>query len=94
MPQYTIPVMVIFPEGTTHVHLWAITNMFQQDTWIFAAPNPAGVGIDLITDMKRALISENYGIQKLLIVLYPMKQLHTEFRMNYLICIHKVLNGG
>jgi hypothetical protein len=27
-------------------------------------------------DMKRALIAENYGVQKSLIVLYPMKHLH------------------
>jgi hypothetical protein len=34
--------------------------MFQRDTWIFAAPDPAVVGIDLTTDMKCALITENY----------------------------------
>jgi hypothetical protein len=33
-------------------------NMFQGDTWIFAVPDPAVVGIDLTTDMKRALITE------------------------------------
>jgi hypothetical protein len=33
--------------------------MFQGDTWIFAVPDPAVVDIDLITDMKRALITEN-----------------------------------
>ncbi|PNF39616.1 hypothetical protein B7P43_G05680 [Cryptotermes secundus] len=27
-----------FAEGAKHVRLWAITNMFQGDTWIFAAP--------------------------------------------------------
>jgi hypothetical protein len=52
--------------------------MFQGDRWIFAAPDPAAVGIDLITDMKRALITENYGVPKSLIVVYPMKHLHTE----------------
>jgi len=41
-------------EGAKHVHLWAITNMFQGDTWIFAAPYPAVVGIDSTTDIKRA----------------------------------------
>jgi hypothetical protein len=47
--RYTIPVMVIsmkkgpytlfFAEGAKH--LWAVTNMFQGDTWISAAPDPA-----------------------------------------------------
>jgi hypothetical protein len=50
--------------------------MFQEDTWIFAAPDPAVVDIDLATDMKRALFTENYGVQKFLIVLYPIKHLH------------------
>jgi hypothetical protein len=50
--------------------------MFQGDTWILAAPDPADVGIDLTPDMKRALISENYGVQKSLIFLYLMKHLH------------------
>jgi hypothetical protein len=48
-------------------------------TWIFTARDPAVVGIDITTDMKRALITENYGVHKSLIVLYPMKHLHTEF---------------
>ena len=61
-----------FAEGAKHVHLWAVMNMFQGGTWIFAAPDPAVVGIDLTTDMKRALITENYGVQKSLIVLYAM----------------------
>jgi hypothetical protein len=30
----------LFAEGAKHVHLWAVTNMFQVGTWIFAAPNP------------------------------------------------------
>jgi hypothetical protein len=38
-----------------------------------------------------ALITENYRVQKSLIVLYPMKYLHTEIFMKHLICIHKVL---
>jgi hypothetical protein len=29
------------------VHLWAVINMFQGGMWIFAATNPAVVGIDL-----------------------------------------------
>jgi len=73
MSRYTIPVMVVsmkkkrpytllFAEGAKHVHLWAITNMFQGDTWIFAAPDPAVVGIDSTTDMNLALITENYGV--------------------------------
>jgi hypothetical protein len=60
--------------------------------WIFAASDPAVVGTDLTTDMKRVLITENYGVQKSLIVLYPMGHLRTEFLTNYLICIRKVLN--
>ena len=83
-----------FAEGAKHVHLWAITNMFQGGTWIFAAPDPAVVGIDSTTEMKRALITENYGVQKFPIVLYPLKHLHTEFLTNHLICIRKVLNDG
>jgi hypothetical protein len=61
--------------------------------WIFAAPGPAIVVIDLTTDMRRALITENYGVQKTLI-LYPMKQLQTEFFTNHLICNRKMLNDG
>jgi hypothetical protein len=45
----------LFAEGAKHVHLWIVTNIFQGDTWIFAAPDVAVVGTDLITDMKRAL---------------------------------------
>jgi hypothetical protein len=72
MPIYTIPVMAVhtfFAEGAKHVHLWAVMNMFQEDTWIFAALDHAVVGIDLTTDMKSALITKNYGVQKSLIVL-------------------------
>jgi hypothetical protein len=67
--------------------------MFQEDIWIFADPDPVVVGIDLTTDMKRALITGNYGVQKSL-VLYPMKHLHMEFLTNHLICIRKVLYNG
>jgi hypothetical protein len=56
-----------FDEGAKHFHFWAVTNTFQGDTWIFGASDP---------DMKRALITENYGVQKSLIVLYPLKHLH------------------
>jgi hypothetical protein len=58
MSRYTIPVLVVSmknrchtlcAEGAKHVHLWAVTNM-----WIFAAHDPAAVGIDLTT-----LITEN-----------------------------------
>jgi hypothetical protein len=105
MSRYMIPVMVVFmkkkglyalsfAEGPKHAHLWAVTNMFQEDTWIFTAPDPAVMVTDLTTDKKRALITENYRIQKSLIVLYPMKHLHTEFLTNHLICIRKVLNDG
>jgi hypothetical protein len=38
--------------------------MFQEDTWIFSATDPAVVVIGLTTDMKRALFAENYGVQK------------------------------
>jgi hypothetical protein len=63
MPRYTLPVKVVSPkkgpcalfaEGANHVHLWPVMNMFQGDTWTFAAPDPAVVGADLTTDMKRA----------------------------------------
>jgi hypothetical protein len=80
--------------GAKYVHLWAVTNMFQGDKWIFTAPDPAVVGIDLITDMKRALSTENYKVQESLIILYLMKHLHTEFLTNHLICICRVLNDG
>jgi hypothetical protein len=53
-------------EGAVHTffaenakHLRAVANMFQEDTWIFAAPDPTAVGTDLTTDMRRALITEN-----------------------------------
>jgi hypothetical protein len=49
--------LFLFAEGAKHFHLWAVTNMFQEDAWIFAAPDPAVVGIDLTTDMKRAFIT-------------------------------------
>jgi hypothetical protein len=33
-----------FPaEGTKHIHLWAVTNMFQGDMQIFAPSDPAVV---------------------------------------------------
>jgi hypothetical protein len=62
-------------EGAVHFSLLraqntfflAVTNMFQGDTWIFSVPDPAIVGIDFTTDMKRSLIAENYGVQKSLI---------------------------
>jgi hypothetical protein len=57
-----------FAEGAKRVHLWAVTNMFQEDTWLFAAPDPAVVGIDLTNGMKRALITENYGVKKSLCI--------------------------
>jgi hypothetical protein len=39
--------------------------------------------------LKRAIITENYGVQKSHIVLYPKKHLHTEFLTYHLICIRK-----
>jgi hypothetical protein len=101
----SLTISIIFPrhsphivqgvaEGAKHVPLWAVTNMFQEDTWIFAAPDPAAVGIDLTTERKLALITESYGVQKSLIVLYPMKHMHTGFLTNHLICISKVLKDG
>jgi hypothetical protein len=51
-------------ESAKHVHIWAVMNMFQGVTWTFVAPDPAVVLIDLVTDMKSALITENYGVQK------------------------------
>jgi hypothetical protein len=44
--------------------------------------------------MKRALITENYGVQKSLIVFYPMQHLRTEFLTNHPICTRKVLHDG
>jgi hypothetical protein len=66
-----------FAEGAKHVHLWTVTNIFQKVTWIFAAPDLAVVVTDLTTNMRRVLFTENYGIQKSLIVLYPTKHLHS-----------------
>jgi hypothetical protein len=66
--------------------------MFQGGPWIFAAPNPAIVDIDLTNDMKRALITENYGVQKSLIVLYPMEDLHTCIELALLCYILTVQN--
>jgi hypothetical protein len=57
MSRYTIPVMIApmkkkkRAEGEKHVH-----------TWIFAALDAEIVGIDFTTDMKRTLITENYGV--------------------------------
>jgi hypothetical protein len=68
--------------------------MFHEDTWIIAAPDPAAVGINLTTDMKRALITENHGVRKSLIVLYPMNHLHAEFLTNHIIGFRKVLTDG
>jgi hypothetical protein len=51
------PYTFLFAVGAKHVHRWAVTNMFQGDTWKFAAPDPAVVGINLTTDLKRALIA-------------------------------------
>jgi hypothetical protein len=45
-----------FVEGAKHVHLLAATNISQGGTWIFGAP--VVVGIDLTTNIKRALINE------------------------------------
>jgi hypothetical protein len=52
----------LFAVGAKHVQLCAVMNILQEDTWIFAAPGPAIVVIDLTTDMKRAFITENYGV--------------------------------
>jgi hypothetical protein len=87
---YTPPLL----RAPKHFHLWAVTNMMQGDRWIFVQPDPEVLVIDLTTDMKRVLITENYGVQKSLFVLYPMKHLHREFLTNQLICIREVLNDG
>jgi hypothetical protein len=88
------PYSHFFAEDAKHVHLWSVTNIFQRETWIFAFPDRTVVGIDLTIDMKRALITENYGVQKSHIILYPMKHLQTGFLINHLICILNVLNDG
>jgi hypothetical protein len=73
MSRYTILLMIVsmkkkgpytLAEGAELVHLWAVTNIFQRDTYIFAAPHRAVVGIYLTIDMKCALITENYGVLK------------------------------
>ena len=102
MFRYTIPVMVVSmkKKGPCNLPLLRAQNTFglsrtrSRETWIFAAPDPAVVGIASTTDMKCALITENYGVQKFSIVLYPLKHLHTEFLTTDLICIRKVLNDG
>jgi hypothetical protein len=68
--------------------------MFQGDAWIFAAPDPAVVGIVLTNYMKPTLITEIQAVRKSLIVLYPMNYLHEEFFTNHIVCIRKVLNDG
>jgi hypothetical protein len=35
------PINSFCAEGAKYVHLWAVINMLQEDTWIFAAPDPA-----------------------------------------------------
>jgi hypothetical protein len=32
-------------------------SMFQEDTWIFAAPDPAVVCVELTSDMKKKVLS-------------------------------------
>jgi hypothetical protein len=53
-----------FAEDPKHIHLWAVVNMFEGEAWIFAAPDPAVVGIDFTTDKKCSLITENCGAEK------------------------------
>jgi hypothetical protein len=79
--------------GNFHEEKGAVRSFFVEGAK-YAAPEPAAVGTDLTTDMKRALITENYAVQKSLIVSNQMKHLHTEFLTNRLICICKVLNDG
>jgi hypothetical protein len=62
--------MAVFPswgrgEGAKYVYFWAVTNMLQENTSIFAASNPAAVVIGIHTDMKRGLVTENYRVQNL-----------------------------
>jgi hypothetical protein len=56
----------------------------------FAAPDSTVVGVDLTTDTKRTAITEKYRVQKSLVVLYPMRHMHT----NHLICIREISNYG
>jgi hypothetical protein len=88
MSRYTIPIMVasMKKKWPYTLSLLRAQNTFtfglsrrcsKGNTWIFAAPYPAVVGIDLTTGMKRAIITENYGGQKSIIVLYPLKHLLT-----------------
>jgi hypothetical protein len=56
---------------------FGLSAIYSKETRIFAAPDPAVVVMDLTTAMKRSLITENYGVQKSLIVLYVKKHLHS-----------------
>jgi hypothetical protein len=38
----------LFAVGTKHVQLCTVTNIFQEDTWIFAASDLAVVGIGIL----------------------------------------------
>ncbi|KDR14868.1 hypothetical protein L798_11008 [Zootermopsis nevadensis] len=50
----------IFAEGSKHVNISIVTNMFQEGTWIFTTPSPAVVGVDLTSEMERVFVTEIY----------------------------------
>jgi hypothetical protein len=85
MDRYTIPLMVVSmkKKGPYILSLLRAQNTFTfgcqehvPGRHVVVGPDPTVVCIDLITNMKCALITENYRVQKSLIVLYPRKHLH------------------
>jgi hypothetical protein len=73
---------------------FGLSRTCYRETRGFSLSQTSVVVIDLTTNMKLALITENYGVQKSLVVFYLMKDLHPEFFTNHLICIRKMLNDG
>jgi hypothetical protein len=81
-PRYTIPVMVLSmkKKGPYTLSLLRAQNTFTFHEYVpanmFRSPDPAVVNINLTTDMKHVPITDNFGVQKFLNVLYQMKHLH------------------
>jgi hypothetical protein len=94
--EYTIPIMAVFMKKKW---LYALSLLWAQNKFTFGltrtcSRETSGFSLSQTTDMKHALITGNYGVQKSFIVLYLMKHLRTEFLTNHLICICKALNDG
>jgi hypothetical protein len=62
----------LFAEGSKRVLPLGYHEHVPEGHVDFSCSRPAVVGIDLTTDMKRALITENYGVQK------SLSRRHTE----------------